>query len=259
MRGRLALALGAAAVAIACSGQSAPRPLMIFAASSLAAPLQELATLHEMRGRQAVRLHLGASGTLARQIIEGAPADVFISADPHAIDLVIAATGNGGERVVIASNRLVLVVRQDREEAIPSFDAVLAADSVRLGVGDPDAVPLGRHTREWLTRTGRWEGLLAARRLVLAPSAQAVVAQVVAGATDAAVVFRSDVRDGSGLQAVYDVPREATGPIQYVGMIIASSSERQAAQIFLDVLAGPEGQLVLEDAGFEPATPASRR
>ena len=259
MRWRLGLTLVGFASAVACSAPPAPPPLIVFAASSLAAPLEELAALHEQRGRQIVRLHLGASGTLARQIVEGAPADLFISADARVVDQVqAAASGDGSARVVVASNRLALVVLRDRVAALPSLEAVLGARRTLIGVGDPDVVPLGRHTREWLTRQGHWDGLLAARRLVLAPSAQAVVAQVMAGATDAAVVFRSDVHRASALQAVFDVPREATDPIQYVAIIIASSPHRQAAQLFLDVLAGPEGQVVLADAGFDPATPAQR-
>ncbi len=253
-----ALFLGLASV-VACAAPPASPPLIVFAASSLAAPLGELAILHEQRGRQAVRLHLGASGMLARQIAEGAPADLFITADVSLLDQVAPLAGtHGSDRVVVASNRLALVVPQDRLAELPSLAAVLEAKRALIGIGDPDVVPLGRHTREWLERQGLWAALLAARRLVLAPSAQAVVAQVTAGATDAAVVFRSDVHPASGLRTVFDVPRDATGPIQYVGVVIASSPQRQAAQIFLDVLAGPEGQVVLADAGFDPVTPARR-
>lgn len=259
MTRRLAWLIGLLALAVACSPPPRVPPLMVFAASSLAVPLDELAGLHELRGGQAVRVHLGASGTLARQILEGAPADVFISADEQVMAQMVAASRvDPASQVVVASNRLALVVLRDRAGALPSLDAVLGTTGARIGVGDPDVVPLGYYTREWLTTQGQWAALLAARRLVLAPSAQAVLAHVQAGATDAAVIFRSDVRPASPFVTVYDVPSGATSPIHYIGVIVATTAQRQAAQIFLDVLEGPEGQTVLADAGFERAATQRR-
>ncbi len=231
--------------------------LTVFAASSLAGPLEELGALHELRGRQAVRLHAGASGTLGRQLREGAPADVFISADERVFDS-LAASGviDPASRTIIAINRLALVIPAQSPPA-PTAD-ILANVAFRIGVGDPDVVPVGRYAREWLEAHGVWSLLLTQRRLVLAPSAQAVLAHVRAGATDAAVVFRSDAVTARDLRVIEEVAVEATSPIRYVGGVVSASRSRQAATIYLDILAGPEGQRVLADAGFLPREPDRR-
>lgn len=255
MRPFVALVFAVGGMAAACGGPSGQAPLMVFAASSLATPLEELAVLHELRGRQAVRLHLGASGTLARQIRDGAPADLFISADERLVEaLATRGTIDPTSRVVVAANTLALVVVDDRRElTVSSLDDLVRDTRVQIGIGDPDVVPVGRYAREWLQGVGAWEPLLARRALVLAPTAQAVIAQVRAGATDAAVVFRSDAVTTTGLRVVAEAPAGATTPIRYVGGVLASATSRQAAIIFLDILAGPEGQRVLADAGFVPA------
>jgi molybdate transport system substrate-binding protein len=241
--------------AAACRGQAPPAPLTVFAASSLAAPLEELGALHELRGRQPVRVHLGASGTLARQLREGAPADVLISADEHLLDALVAeGLIDPSSRVVVATNHLVLVVSSGVATP-PSAAALLGDERARIGIGDPDVAPVGRYAREWLTRLGAWERLVAARRLVLGPSAQAVLAQVKAGATDAAVVFRSDAATTRDVAILAEAPPEATSPIRYVAGVVRASPHRQAGTVFLDVLAGPEGQRVLADAGFSMQAP----
>lgn len=249
----LIVLLGAAG----CTAMSPVPALTVFAASSLAGPLDELGALHELRGRQPVRLHAGASGTLGRQLREGAPADVFVSADERVFD-ALAASGiiDPASRTIIATNRLALVIASQTPPA-PAAD-ILANVELRIGVGDPDVVPVGRYAREWLESRGIWALLMTQRRLVLAPSAQAVLAHVRAGATDAAVVFRSDAVTARDLRVVEEVPVEATSPIRYVGGVVSASRSRQAATIYLDILAGPEGQRVLADAGFVPWGPDGR-
>jgi len=238
-------------LAVACA-QSSP-PLTVFAASSLAAPLEELAALHEMRGGGKVRLHLGASGTLAQQLREGAPADVLVVADERLLPPLIAERlAEASSEAVVATNRLVVV---GAPGLTLSSRAQLFDGTLRIGVGDPDAVPVGRYAREWLVHERRWDQLVASRRLVTAPSAQAVVAQVATGATDAAVVFRTDVTSSNGLRVIYDVPPDATAPIRYVGVLTRGGARRTDAALFLDLLTGGEGQPVFADSGFGTARP----
>ena len=143
------------ALALVWVPQKAAMPaITVSAAVSLTESLQEIAKVYERAGGR-VSLNLAASNVLSRQIVNGAPADVFISADEAQMALVEkAGLIAAGSRVVLLRNQLAIVVRTDRSGDLASAAALASPDVKRIAIGDPDAVPAGVYARSYLERIG---------------------------------------------------------------------------------------------------------
>lgn len=246
LRGFLAL-LSSLCMLAACV-PSEPKGPVVLAASSLQAPLEELAEQWRASGRPAPVLSFASSAALARQVQSGAPGDIFISADKQWIDY-LAEQGGVEERDLhtIASNRLVLARHDDgttasREEVIAGLGAM------SLATGDPDSVPLGAYAREALTSAGLWDDV--AGNLVPAQSARAAMVLVRRGEVPLGVLYASDVTDQEGLETVLTFPADSHEPIDYVASILPASGHPDARG-FLDFLDSPKSSAVFARHGFE--------
>ena len=227
--------------------------LLLFTAISLKEALDDLIVACADRNPAiAVRVHAGASGLLARQIENGAPADLFLSAAPLDIDrLQQAGLLRPGGRVAFAGNRLVIAVARGieppatfRDLADPRFD--------RIAVGNPRTVPAGRYADEALRSLGLYEALAA--RLVPAENARQVLDYVERGETAAGIIYRTDARlAGENIVIGPQVPPEAHAPIVYEAAVPRGAAAPDAALLFLDFLASGEGQAILSRFGFLPA------
>lgn len=215
-----------------CARAAADRPV-VFAASSLNGVMQELAPR--------ARISFGASNELALQIAEGAPADVFCSAEPGEIERLRAA-GLAGRAVELARNRLAVLVAQGARA--PATLAGLAAPGVRLVVA-ARGVPLGDYTRQALTALS----LEGALRNVISEEndARAVVTKVLLGEADAGIVYASDARPGARL---IDIPRRAQPDIVYVCASVAVPARRSVADRLLARLTSQRSKTILTQAGF---------
>ena len=129
----------------------APAPLTVSAATSLTAVLEALAPLHAQRGGAPVRFNFGPSNLLARQIVRGAPVDLFISADERQMDVASAAI-DGSTRVDLLGNRLAVLTSRRGRVRIPDAAALAAPAIRRIAIGDPAAVPAGVYASEYLRR-----------------------------------------------------------------------------------------------------------
>jgi molybdate transport system substrate-binding protein len=223
--------------------------LVVAAASDLRPVFDELARRHETETGVRVTLVYGSSGLLARQALQGAPFDVFASADMERADTVAAARlGNTAAPVPFATGRLVLV------GAGP--DASLA-DLVAPGLGlvaiaNPEHAPYGRAAEEALRAAGAWDAL--ADRIVLADNVAAATQLVIGGDVDVAVVARSLVEpDAPG--GVVLIPEAAHAPIHQSVVVLvpdapAARARRSAADAFVARVLSPEGRALLEARGF---------
>lgn len=227
----------------------AAQVLTVSAAASLGEALREVA-----RGFEAahpgtnVRLNLAASGALVQQIIQGAPVDVFISADVESIARGDAAGVLApAPRVNVASNRLVLVVPASGGLSLGQLAELQSPAVKRVAIGKPATVPAGRYAAEALRNAGLWGALQP--RLVFADTVRQVLDYVARGEAEAGLVYATDA--GAAPQRVrvlFFVDGHA--PVRYPATVVAASRHADLAGRFVQHLAGVAAQAILARHGF---------
>jgi molybdate transport system substrate-binding protein len=244
-----------AAVVLTVQGRSGD-PITVSAAVSLTEAMQEIGTAFETSTGQRVIFNFGGSNVLARQIVNGAPVDVFISADTAQMDLVERARlAVVGSRAAITSNRLAIVVRRDRASPPTSAAALADASVRRIAIGDPEAVPAGVYARQYLERVGVWERLQ--RKLLPSANVRAALAAVENGSADAGIVYVTDVRAARELTVSLTISGPDAPRIAYPACVVASSRRAEAASRFLQFLQAPAAAEIFRRHGFQPLNSAA--
>ena len=184
----------------------------VFAAVSTTEALEGLAPAFQQVSGHRVRFAFGASSDLSRQVVAGAPADVFLSADVAKLDGVErAGLVQAGSRVELVSNRLVVIV--------PAASRVEVAGPAglkglrRVALADPAAVPAGVYAKAWLTKAGVWTDV--APRVVPTVDVRAALAAVAAGRVDAGVVYATDAAQSKKVRVAFMVPEGDAPRIVY--------------------------------------------
>jgi molybdate transport system substrate-binding protein len=248
----LALALVAAG-ACGADGENAgggePSTLLVSAAASLSEAIGAVADRFEEVHGIRILLNVAGSQILASQIIEGAPADVFISADVLQMDRAAAAGRiDTTRRVDVLSNQLVIVVPSDRPGTVTGPRSLADQAIRRIAIGDPEAVPAGVYARRYLASQGLWESLEA--RMVPASSVRAALRAVEAGTVDAGIVYRTDVRTSAGAIVAFAVPLDDSPSIVYPAAVVRDAPNRAGAARFLAYLQSEGARLRFDEAGF---------
>ena len=247
-RGILAIMLVAVALMQAAPVLAAEE-LTVSAAASLTNAFPEIGQIFEKQHPEVkVIFNFAASGPLLQQIAQGAPVDVFASADQKTIDqaqekgLIVPAS-----RKNFVSNALVLIVPQDSKVTLTGLQDLTLPAVKRVGVGNPATVPVGRYTQEALTQAGLWETLQP--RLIMGESVRQVLDYVSRGEVDAGFVFATDAAIAK--DKVKTVT-EVTGhqPIVYPAALVAASQKQALGKEFLNLLVSPEGTAILTKYGF---------
>lgn len=246
----LAVAVSLVFLALPVRAQDGP---IVFAAASLTEALRAIGHDWAGQGRAAPRFSFAASSTLARQIEQGAPADLFISADEAWADylqsrgLLVAST-----RISPLGNTLVLVAPTDTARPV---DIARGTDLVgllgargRLATGDPAHVPVGRYARSALTWMGQWEAI--APRLARADSVRAALLLVERGEAPFAIVYATDAATGTGVRIVGRFPADSHAAITYPFALTRRAADNATARAFLAFLTGPEARATWERFGF---------
>lgn len=226
----------------------------MFAAASLTAPFRVLEQRYEAdHPGVEVELNLAGSQLLASQLIEGAPADLFASADPSTLARVAAERELApGSRQEFASNRLVIVISSGgRDERGPPIEAVedLAAPGVDLVLAGP-AVPLGRYTRAALDQLGL-RAQVEANLVSVEDSVNGVLTKVALGEADAGIAYASDLARSSGLRSI-ELPDAVEVVARYELAILADGPSVARGREFAALVTSPEGAAVLREHGFAP-------
>jgi molybdate transport system substrate-binding protein len=226
--------------------------LTVFAAASLTDAMKDIATLWQKQGHAPLRLSFGASSTLARQIEQGAPANLFASADEQWMDyLANHRLIAPGSRRDLLSNRLVLVVpaRGPRHVSIgPGFDlAGLLGPQGRLAVGDPAHVPAGIYARQALQKLGVWD--IAQSRLAPAADVRSALLLVERGEAPAGIVYATDVASSRAVIVAGVFPDDSHDPIAYPFAVI-KAGDMPEARALLGFVAGPEARAIFTARGF---------
>ena len=258
-----ALVLGVTVAAVAgCDRSGAASPatgdrltLLVSAAASLSEAIGAVADRFEEEQGVRILLNVAGSQMLASQIIEGAPVDVFVSADMLQMERALAAGRiDAARRVNLLSNQLVVVVPSDRTGAVTAPRDLADPSIRRIALGDTEAVPAGVYARRYLESQGLWDAL--ASRIVPAGSVRAALRAVEAGTVDAGIVYRTDVRSSAGAVIAFAVPAEDGPSIVYPAAVAAAAPNPAAAARFLAYLASPEARRRFDEAGFISLPPA---
>lgn len=224
--------------------------ITVFAAASLTNVLQELGDAFTKDSSIPVRFSFAASSTLARQIENGAPADLFFSADLEWMDyLQSRQLIQASSRHDMLGNQLVLIAPAASTIKLkiePHFKLVAVLGKGHLATGDPDSVPVGRYAQDALTHLGVWNEI--APQVVRADSVRSALAFVDRGEAALGIVYATDALIDKDVRVVDTFPKDSHKPIIYPAALTVKSNA-QAAR-FLAFLRGPAGDVAFQHYGF---------
>lgn len=237
-----------AAVLVAVAGSHAA-DLTIHAAVSLTDALKELAPSYEKASGDKLSFNFGGSSVLAKQIQEGAPGDVFFSADEAKMDtLEKAGLLQPGTRENLLGNTLVVVVPTDSALQIASPVALTGPEIKKIAVAEPGSVPAGVYTKEYLTKLGLWEKILP--KVVPTENVRAALAAVESGNVEAGTVYKTDAQISRKVKIAYEAPAAEGPKIIYPLAALKESRNPAAAKKLLSFLGGDEARTVFKKYGF---------
>jgi molybdate transport system substrate-binding protein len=219
-----------------------PPAMVVSVAASMHEALTEIAGKYRAATGVTVAINTGSSNTLARQIVEGAPAALFLSADEIQMDLVEkAGRVVAGTRTRLLSNALAIVVPINMGRSV-TVEQVVSGRVNRIAMGEPNAVPAGVYGRKFFERQGTWASVLP--KVVPFPTVRGVLAAVEAGRVDAGVVYRTDAVT-SRVQVI------ATADLDIVhSAAVITGPKEAAARAFLEFLKGDRARAVFDKRGF---------
>jgi molybdate transport system substrate-binding protein len=223
--------------------------LRVSAASSLTDALHEVAKVYQSETHDTLLFDLGASSTLARQIAEGAPSDVFISADELKMDqlqqrgFIIKAS-----RRSILSNTLVIIVPSDSSLKINSAADLADPAISNIAVAEPQSVPAGIYAKEYLRALHVWDRIKD--KVIPTENVRAALAAVESGNVQTGIVYRTDALVSRSVRIAFEVPRTQGPKISYPVAIVGDSKQKAAAQRFIDFLQSPPAQEIFRKYGF---------
>ncbi|KGD85274.1 molybdate transporter [Pantoea stewartii subsp. indologenes] len=254
---RLTLLRSATAAVIALSlavPALAADKITVFAAASLTNALNDIAAHYKKTHGTEVVSSFASSSVLARQIEQGAPADLFISADQQWMDDAVAKKSMiDTTRYTLLGNDLVLIAPRS-ENARPvtindKTDWKRLLKGERLAVGDPDHVPAGIYAKEALEKLGAWSSLSPV--LARANNVRAALALVERNETPYGIVYGSDAVASQKVQVVGTFPEDSHKPVEYP-VAIVKDRDNAAVKAFYNYLKGPEAAAVFTQYGFTP-------
>ncbi|MFA4902625.1 MAG: molybdate ABC transporter substrate-binding protein [Desulfobaccales bacterium] len=223
--------------------------LIVSAAASLTNAFPEIGKLFEKQHPETkIIYNFAASGPLLQQIAQGAPVDVFASADQktmnQAVDkgLIVVAS-----RKDFVSNTLVLIAPEKSVLPLTALKDLAAPEIKRVALGNPETVPVGRYTREALTQAGLWETFKP--KFIYGESVRQVLDYVGRGEVDAGFVFATDAAIAKGkVKTMLAV--KGHQPIVYPVAVVAASGKQALAQSFVDFVLSPPAQEIFNKFGF---------
>jgi molybdate transport system substrate-binding protein len=242
------------ALLLALSGMQAPaqfRDVLVFAAASLKDALDEANSLFLFENGSGVRVSYGASSALAKQIENGAPADVFISADLDWMDYVAERKLiKQDTRAKFLGNRLVLIASADSKLSLtigPSFPLAQALGDSRLAMADPTSVPAGKYGKAALEKLGVWGSV--AGRIAPAQDVRAALILVSRGEAPLGIVYQTDAAADKNVKVIGTFPESSHPPIVYPMAILAGSANG-VAPVYVQYLLSPKAEPFFEKRGF---------
>ena len=223
--------------------------LILSAAASMQDVLKEIAQLYTTKHPQVkLTFNFGSSGSLQRQIEQGAPVDIFISAAPQQMnDLADKELLLNQTRQDLVKNQMVLVTPKDNR-AIDNFDDLAEKAIEQVALGEPNSVPAGKYAKEILTNLNLIEGIES--KTVYGKDVRQVLNYVATGNIEAGIVYRTDITNTNKVKVVATAPEEIHSPAIYPIAVVKDSNHPEAAKQMLNFLFTPEAQAVFKRHGF---------
>ncbi len=233
---------------IGSAAMAGSQVVRISAAANLTDALKKIGEhFNKVKPDVELQFNFGSSGALAKQIDNGAPADLFFSANAKWMDHLVA-----GRKVVkesvrdITGNALVVVSLKAR----PLSDMNDIARFEKIALGSPKSTPVGEYTEEALKAAGLYESLAAASKLVMTQDVRQALLYADRGETDIAFVYRTDALLAKNAKIVYTVPEKLHKPIvSNMGLTVAGNA-KPGAKAFYDFMASKDARSVLESYGY---------
>jgi molybdate transport system substrate-binding protein len=232
--------------------------ITVSAAISLKDALDELGPIFQIQQHRknggsgtAVTYNYGGSGTLARQIEQGAPVDVFFSAAEKQMDelaaqgLIVADT-----RHDLVGNALVLIAPA-QSTTLHSFQDLSNPAIKAIALGETSTVPAGMYARQTLEHLGLFAAL--EKKVVYAKDVRAVLTYVETGNADAGLVYQTDANTSTKVHVIAVAPADSHDPILYPAAVLRDSKNKPAARAFVEFLQGPDARAVFQKYGFTSA------
>jgi molybdate transport system substrate-binding protein len=223
--------------------------ILVSAAASLAEVLKEISNGYRSKSKHTVRFNFGPSSGLARQIEEGAPANLFLSADLPQMDTL---DRNGrlepGTRKNLLSNQLVIIVPADSKLAMASPKDLVKSGVKRIALGEPSSVPVGVYSRKYLADEGLWNQVKP--KIVPVQDVRATLAAVESGNVEAGFVYKTDAAVSKKVKVAFQVPSEKGPKIVYPIAIIKESKRKDAARDFMSYVQSPAAKDAFKRYGF---------
>ncbi|MCA9311647.1 MAG: molybdate ABC transporter substrate-binding protein [Phycisphaerales bacterium] len=240
--------LGALVLAGGCREETpaAGEDVLVLAAASTSDAITEVAAAFEGRTGIGVRISTGASNALAAQIMSGAPADVFLSANPRWA-VAVEDAGLALESQVLLRNRLVVVVPRGNPAGVK--DTAGLTEVKRLALAG-ETVPAGMYAEQALRHAGVYDALVSAGRVVRGQDVRLALSWVERGEVDAGVVYATDARVSAEVEAVYTFAAEDHDPIEYPVVLLRSGVDEARGRAFLDFLVSDEAMTIFRRHGF---------
>lgn len=227
---------------------------LVFAAATLQPALDEVVRAHEADGGARTTVAYGPTPVLARNVVDGAPADVFFSADVVWMDYLAQNHGiSDATRIDVVRNQVVLVEGESRPGAHtgtvgPSFPIAAVVGSGPIAMCNPDSHPAGRYARLKLQEAGLWDAIAA--RVAIVDNPQVAALMVARGDATSAVVFATDVH-GVAAVRITGVFADRTGsPIVYPAALVTGAPHADNARRFLAYLVSPAARAVFDRFGY---------
>ncbi|MDF0494132.1 molybdate ABC transporter substrate-binding protein [Bradyrhizobium yuanmingense] len=228
------------------------KTITVFAAASMKNALDEIDAAYTARTGVKFSVSYAASSVLAKQIEQGAPADVFVSADTDWMDYAIAKkTINEPSRVNLLGNSIVLIAPKDsRIDSVtiaPGFDLAKLAGDGRIATGDVKSVPAGKYAKAALEKLGAWQA--AEPKFAMAESVRAALTLVARGEAVLGIVYSTDAKVEPGVKIVGTFPPDSHPAIIYP--VAATSTAKPEANDYLAFLRSAAAKAILEKYGFK--------
>jgi molybdate transport system substrate-binding protein len=230
----------------------APVSLTISVATSVQDAMTDIqAAYQEEFPHVSITYNFGSSGSLAQQISQGAPTDVYLSASLKWMDdLENQGVILAGSRQDLLQNAMVLIVAQDNTE-INGFEDLNTVQASNVAIGEPESVPAGHYAKEVLTTLNLFDALQS--KMVFGKDVRQVLSYVETGNADAGLVYMTDALISDQVKVVTTAPVDSHSPIVYPIAIVNDSENVEAAQNFIDFLSSETAIAIFQDYGFTMA------
>ena len=223
--------------------------ILVSAAASLTDILKEIGSVYQSKSTHMVKFNFGPSSGLARQIDQGAPVDLFFSADlPQMDSLDKKGRLEPGTRKNLLSNQLVIIVPADSKLALSSPNDLVKAEVKTIALAEPSSVPVGVYSKKYLADEGLWNQVKS--KIVPVQDVRATLAAVESGNVEAGFVYKTDAAASRKVRIAYQVAIDKGPKIIYPVALVKESKRKNAAGNFLSYLQSLSAKTIFKKYGF---------